>query len=223
MVEEMTPYGPTYQRISQICATALAESSRTDPGLFDVITGRLAAAGIIIDRKESQKARSEDPNLVAVVQLLQGEEYLEYIELEGDGFDVYAYDGEVLASLVEEKKALYLCDPPLEPADLDRLRFLERDGLRFVNEDDLWQIFAKKEEERKAKREAMRTVSLVLPDEFLELCAEVKTDPAVVIRGFIADLCDLREGDYWTNGGDERDHAEQYFERCGYRCMARET
>jgi hypothetical protein len=164
MVEEMTPYGPTYQRISQICATALPESSRTDPGLFDVITGRLAAAGINIDRKETQKARSEDPNLVAVVQLLQGEEYLEYIELEGDGFDVYAYDGEVLASLVDEKKALYLCDPPLEPADLDGLRFLEREGLRFVNEDDLWQIFAKKEEERKAKREAMRTVSLVLPD-----------------------------------------------------------
>lgn len=222
MTEEMTPYGPSYQRISEICTTALAETSRTDPGLFDVITGRLAAAGIAIARKETSKARAEYPNLVAVVQLLQHDEYLEYILLEGDQFNVYPWDGEVLATLISEKEALHLSEPPLDLADLVQLRFVDRDGVKFYDEDDVCQVYERKKQEREAERTAQRVVTLELPEEFLELCEEVKTPPATVLRGFIADLCDLRSGDYVTNGSDERDMAERYFERCGYRFMARE-
>ena len=74
-----------------------------------------------------------------------------------------------------------------------------------------------KEAEKKKEREARRVVTLELPDEFLDLCDMVQIDPAEVLRGFVADLCDLRSGEYHTNGSDERYLAEQYFERCGYR------
>ena len=59
-----------------------------------------------------------------VVQLQQQEEYLEYIELQGKNFDICAYDGEVLVSLVTAKEALRLWEPPLEPTDLEGLHYL---------------------------------------------------------------------------------------------------
>ena len=220
MTEEAPPYGPPYQRISEICTTALAETTRTAPALFDVITGRLAAAGIMIERKETAKARTEHPNLVAVVQLQQEAEYLDYILLEGEEFNVYPYDGEVLATLISEEDALNF-EPPLDPADLVHLRFVNRDGKKFYDENDVCLAGERKNREREAKRAAQRVLTIELPDEFLELCEEVKTPPAAVLRGFIADLCDLRSGDYHTNGSDERDLAERYFERCGYRFMAK--
>jgi len=73
-----------------------------------------------------------------------------------------------------------------------------------MNEDDILLRFEKRETAREMQREASRTVTLTLPYEFLDLCEEVKTDPATVLRGFIADLCELRDGDYQTNGSDER-------------------
>jgi len=220
MTEEPTPYGSTYQKIFDICVAALAESSPTDPALFDTITGRLAAIGIVINRKETQKGRAQNPNLVVVVQLQHQEAYLEYIELSGEDFDIYAYDGDVLVDLLTESEALRLCEPPLGPGDLEGVRYLERDGTQHFVEDDIRRIFERKEAQRMAKREEARTVCLNLPDAFLELCEEVKTDPQTVLRGFMADLCNLRSGDYSTNGSDERDLAERYFERCGYRFMA---
>ena len=75
-------------------------------------------SGGIVNGKESRKGREQNPNLVVVVQLQQQEEYLEYIELQGKNFDICAYDGEVLVSLVTAKEALRLWEPPLEPTDL---------------------------------------------------------------------------------------------------------
>ena len=73
-----------------------------------------------------------------------------------------------------------------------------------------------------------RTIQLALPPEFVALCERDATTPETVLRGFIADLCELvsyavhpRADGYCTNGSDERLYARQYYERVGYRWMAR--
>lgn len=67
-------------------------------------------------------------------------------------------------------------------------------------------------------------VTIELPVEFIELCARDQVEPQIVLRGFIADLCGLiswasspRPDGYNSHGSDERDRAEAYYERVGYR------
>lgn len=66
-------------------------------------------------------------------------------------------------------------------------------------------------------------VTLHLPDEFVALCRSDGVDPEFVLRGFIADLCELvstidapRTDGYCSNGSDERLYAQRYYERVGY-------
>ena len=68
-----------------------------------------------------------------------------------------------------------------------------------------------------------KIITLELPKEFLELCEADKIEPEVVLRGFIADLCDItslashpRTDHYNSNGSDERHLAKEYYERVGY-------
>jgi hypothetical protein len=63
-------------------------------------------------------------------------------------------------------------------------------------------------------------VCLDLPREFLNFCANRNIQPEVVLRGFMADLCELmnwcscpREDGYCSNGSDERMYAQAYFQR----------
>jgi hypothetical protein len=64
------------------------------------------------------------------------------------------------------------------------------------------------------------TLVIDIPREFIDLCEKSKLHPKTVLRGFIADLCQLmnwaycpREDDYSSNGSDERRMAQLYFER----------
>lgn len=66
-------------------------------------------------------------------------------------------------------------------------------------------------------------LSLELPSEFIELCQTDNVSPEMVLRGFIADLCELinwhacpRKDGYSSNGSDERYKAREYYERVGY-------
>ena len=66
-------------------------------------------------------------------------------------------------------------------------------------------------------------VTLTLPDEFVALCGRDGIEPDFVLRGFIADLCGLvswasgpRTDGYSSNGSDEREIAQRYYERVGY-------
>jgi len=68
-----------------------------------------------------------------------------------------------------------------------------------------------------------QNINIKLPQEFIELCEEDKVEPEVVLRGFIADLCEImnwannpREDGYSSNGSDERRMAREYYERVGY-------
>ena len=68
-----------------------------------------------------------------------------------------------------------------------------------------------------------KTIKLALPEEFIALCASDGVAPDVVLRGFIADLCqiiswaaDPRTDGYCSNGSDERSMAREYYERVGY-------
>ena len=72
----------------------------------------------------------------------------------------------------------------------------------------------------------MATVTLELPEEFLLLCAEDKVSPETVLRGFIADLCEIRnygseprQDGYQSNGSDERRLAREYYDHVGYPYM----
>jgi hypothetical protein len=61
-----------------------------------------------------------------------------------------------------------------------------------------------------------KALTLTLPPEFIRLCKTHGIEPETVIRGFIADLCHLRTADYHTNGSDERNLADDYYQRVGY-------
>lgn len=68
-----------------------------------------------------------------------------------------------------------------------------------------------------------KQITIDLPEEFIELCREDGIKPETVLRGFIADLCELmnwaanpREDGYSSNGSDERRLAREYYERVGY-------
>lgn len=76
---------------------------------------------------------------------------------------------------------------------------------------------------KNTKPRIRRNVTLKLPDEFIELCREDGVTPEVVLRGFIADLCEIwdsvsepRTDGYCNNGSDERSKAREYYERVGY-------
>lgn len=63
-------------------------------------------------------------------------------------------------------------------------------------------------------------VTIGVPEEFIQLCAEFKLQPENVLRGFIADACGLqsymdcpRADGYSSNGSDERMKARDYIER----------
>ena len=66
-------------------------------------------------------------------------------------------------------------------------------------------------------------ITIELPQEFIELCKQDEVEPETVLRGFIADLCEIRnwasdprEDGYSSNGSDERMKAREYYERVGY-------
>ena len=68
-----------------------------------------------------------------------------------------------------------------------------------------------------------RSVTLKLPAEFIELCASDQVEPEAVLKGFIADLCEIiswqsnpRTDGYSSNGSDERSYAMAYYERVGW-------
>jgi hypothetical protein len=68
-----------------------------------------------------------------------------------------------------------------------------------------------------------RRLTITLPDEFLDLCQHDGVEPDLVLRGFIADLCEIiswqadpRTDGYNSNGSDEREYAWQYYRRVGY-------
>jgi hypothetical protein len=68
-----------------------------------------------------------------------------------------------------------------------------------------------------------RVIKLSLPEEFIERCRHDGVTPEIVLRGFIADLCELhnyaddpRTDGYASNGSDERTKAQEYYDRVGY-------
>jgi len=205
----------TYENIKAVCLEELQRTTATDPDLFDRIVSRLSAAGVSIDQAATEKVRTEDPNVVAV---FNGMEEQCHIDILGEHVDVYAYDGERLGELITAQEALlHYEDTPITQEDLTAMRHIERDGEKFYDAGDVEFHSVKKAAERRARRESQRNLTLVLPDEFLQLCEEVNQTPATILQGFIADLCDLKKSPYITNGSDERLLAEKYFERCGYR------
>ncbi len=63
-------------------------------------------------------------------------------------------------------------------------------------------------------------LTILIPPEFIALCASRKMHPLEVLQGFIADVCELhnfvanpRADGYSSNGSDERMYANQWFDR----------
>ena len=74
-----------------------------------------------------------------------------------------------------------------------------------------------------SRKTKSKPITLALPDEFIALCASDGVAPELVLRGFIADLCEImswaadpRTDGYCSNGGDERRMAMEYYRRVGY-------
>lgn len=66
-------------------------------------------------------------------------------------------------------------------------------------------------------------IEIDLPIEFIEICSADGVKPETVLRGFIADLAEIknfannpRDDDYSSNGSDERRIANEYYQRVGY-------
>lgn len=69
-------------------------------------------------------------------------------------------------------------------------------------------------------KEDTTPLSIEIPRELVDLCLQSGVLPTELLRGFIADLCELmnycarpREDGYCSNGSDERLYARRYFER----------
>jgi hypothetical protein len=69
----------------------------------------------------------------------------------------------------------------------------------------------------KGKRKS--TVALRLPPALVSMCEGHSVEPDQVIRGFIADLCELRTADYNTHRSDERRLAEHFYLHCSYQYL----
>jgi hypothetical protein len=76
---------------------------------------------------------------------------------------------------------------------------------------------------RMPRKTKPKPITLALPEEFMALCQRDGVAPDLVLRGFIADLCQImswaaepRTDGYSSNGSDERSMAYQYYERVGY-------
>lgn len=96
-----------------------------------------------------------------------------------------------------------------------------RDEMQLENEIEMHvdELYDQLEEEY----HGMSILTIALPPEFTELCEHDGIQPEVVLRGFIADLCSLmnwsnnpRADGYSSNGSDERNYAEAYYDRVGY-------
>ncbi len=66
-------------------------------------------------------------------------------------------------------------------------------------------------------------ITIDLPPEFVEKCAADGVKPETVLRGFIADVAEIRNwisnprpDGYNSNGSDERRMANEYYDRVGY-------
>jgi len=75
--------------------------------------------------------------------------------------------------------------------------------------------------EKIMKRKVKLTIEL--PPEFIALCKADGVKPEMVLRGFIGDLSGIvnwaanpRADGYNSNGSDERDMAQDYYNRVGY-------
>lgn len=213
-----------FEKVEAICAAAAATMDATDPAAFTALTAQLVEAGIPVDEERTRAVREQSPNTVAVfVDEYEQPNYIHW-DTAGASFVIYGYyDDPQIVNLCTEEQALMSYDgdeAPLSPEDLAPLRSIVKDGVTHYDSDDVDLVHHRKLEERKRRRDEARTITLSLPDKFLNLCEECKVEPAQVLRGFVADLCRLEEGDYITNGSDERDLASQYFDRCGYWFMA---
>lgn len=69
-------------------------------------------------------------------------------------------------------------------------------------------------------------ITLDLPPEFVRMCEIDGIDPALMLRGFIADVCGItgwlhvpRTDGYASHGSDERQMARAYFWRAGLHCL----
>lgn len=76
------------------------------------------------------------------------------------------------------------------------------------------------------QEQATTAITLDLPPEFVRLCEVDGIDPALMLRGFIADVCGItgwvhvpRTDGYSSNGSDEREMARAYFWRAGLHCL----
>lgn len=89
---------------------------------------------------------------------------------------------------------------------------------------DAWPIFTARffvpGREGRYVQDSTTALTLKVPEEFFELCQSRGRDAEAVLRGFIADLCELensvalpREDRYSSNGSDEREMARDYFDR----------
>lgn len=175
-----------------------------------------------VDHAATAKAKAETPNIVAIFKGGDSDEDTpedwRYIEVLGGEATIWGYVGDFSVQLLTAQQAQhYYEDPQITVADLKDLRFIEREGGKLYDGADISVISERKKSERQARMDAARNLVMVLPDEFLKLCEEVHDTPAAILEGFIADLCHLQESPYITTGSDERDMAEAYFERCGYR------
>ena len=212
----------------KICNDVLAANPELDgAALFDAITAALPGAGVTVDVEATASLRSNHPNGVAVVDFGEGErDMIEF--LQPGEFDISQYIlGEEIRNLLSEIEAIdrfQLDEITVTTEDLAALRYVIRDGVKFYDSDDVFDLHDAKEEARAARFDEQRAVTFDLPNEFLLLCEQYGLTPVEALRGFIADVCGIenyianpREDGYNSNGSDERQMARAYFDRANWR------
>ena len=217
-----------YDRLCELAQNIMRRRPElTGAALYDAVTAVLVDTGFEVDHRETEILRSTRPHGVTVLEV-GGEPVL--LTFDDDGFSMWDFTPEDVPELVAEADA---CNefydkltelPALTAEDLSSLLFVKVFGGRFYEYNDLMELVLKKEDERQQRWDEQRSTTIELPDEFLLLCEQYGLTPQAALRGFIADVCGIknyssnpRQDGYCSNGSDEREQARAYFDRAHWR------
>ncbi len=199
-----------FKEMSDLCYAEMTENSRAHgAALREAIAERLANEGVPVDVERTLFLHRNDPNGIAIldvggVQKRFGWSYNECLDLT-TWSECMAPS---LLSLAEFNDGSGL--NRLLKCDVDYLRFVTRCGVNYYVEKELAGTLALKQRIISKRRET-KNIILELPVEFLGLCDQYRIEPDEVLKGFIADLCNIEEDPYHTNTSNGSNSALEYF------------
>jgi hypothetical protein len=200
-----------FKEMSDLCYAEMAENSKAHgTALRDAIAKRLANEGVPVDVERTLFLRNNDPNGIAILEI--GGVKMRFGWSYDENLNLSAWSECMIPSLMSlDEFNDYSQLNRLLKCDVDYLRFVTRGGVPYYVEKELAGTLAHKQRKISRHRERTRNIILELPFEFQGLCDQYRIEPDEVLKGFIADLCNIEEDPYHTNDINGLNIALEYF------------